>query len=220
MTEITIYSAATGLISRRLTVDVGWDALPGIVAANLEPGEAWAEGSYDDETTRFRAGVPTALPERPGTWAVFDATTWAWIDPRTAGDLAAEAAAALDAARAAATAQVLAWIAGAAVPLTGGVPIEEMLSWTAKEAAAEAVLAGTATAGQTTMIQAEATLTGEAVPALCEIILAKAAAYNAAVGIIAGLRRAAEAQLAACTVPEDCPAVAAACIAAAAAVLA
>lgn len=219
MTQITIYRVTTGEISRRMNISGPAEALAEQVLANLADGEDWIAGIHDEDTHRIWEGAPRALPPRPGDWAVLDTATWAWIDPRTPAELAAEALAALVAARSAAMAQVLAWIAEASIPLTGGVPLEEMLSWTAKEAAAEAVLAGTATSGQLLMIGAEAALTGEDLPVLCEIILAKSAAYNAAVGIISGLRRLAEVQLAAVTDPAACEPVAQAAIAAAASAL-
>ena len=220
MTEITIYHAASGVILRTMTISAGDQAaLHRMLTLNLSEGEAWVEGRWPAETHRIRDGVPEQLPDRPGAWAVFDTASWSWTDPRSAADLAAEAMVALQDARASAIALVHQWIASAALPLTGGVPIEEMLSWTAKEAAAEAVVAGTATDGQALMIATEAALTGEAVADLCQIILAKAAAYSAAAGVIAGVRRTVEAQLALVTDPAACIPVAQTAIASAAAAL-
>lgn len=73
--------------------------------------------------------------------------------------------------------------------ITGTVPLSERLSWPTKEAAARAVLAGTATAVQQSLIGAEAQVTGETPAALASSIVAKADAYIVAAGLIAGLRR-------------------------------
>ena len=127
----------------------------------------------------------------------------------------AKAAEALEAARAKALADVMAWIDRASVPLTAGVPMQEQIGWPVKEAAAVAVLAGTATDAQQQMIGAEAAITGEAIPALCETIIGKATAYHGAVGIISGLRRAVEAGLVGAKTPAACEKVSADAIAAA-----
>ena len=73
--------------------------------------------------------------------------------------------------------------------VTGIVPLAEQLSWPVKEAAARAHQAGTADAGQTALLAAEAGVTGETVGALVEKILANAVAYHMAAGFIAGWRR-------------------------------
>lgn len=73
--------------------------------------------------------------------------------------------------------------------ITGQVPLAEQLSWTAKESAALAHQAGTATATQTALLTAEATVVGETVAELVTKILANAALYHTASGMIAGQRR-------------------------------
>lgn len=74
--------------------------------------------------------------------------------------------------------------------VSGNVSIGEKLSWTVKEAAATAHLAGNATADQTAMLQAEANQTGESLNDLSHAILSNATAFRQIAGSIAGLRRA------------------------------
>ncbi|MEO0955800.1 MAG: hypothetical protein AAFY12_12460 [Pseudomonadota bacterium] len=79
--------------------------------------------------------------------------------------------------------------------ISGNVSIGEKLSWTVKEAAAEAHLAGNATADQTAMLQAEADQTGESLSDLSNAILSNATMFRQIAGSIAGLRRATRAAL-------------------------
>lgn len=73
--------------------------------------------------------------------------------------------------------------------ITGTVPLSERLSWATKEAAARALVAGTATTVQQSLISAEAQVTGETAAALAASIIANAEAYIVAAGLIAGQRR-------------------------------
>jgi len=76
--------------------------------------------------------------------------------------------------------------------LTSGVPLAEKLSWTAKEQAALAVLAETASPADTALLAGEASITGETVVELAGRIVAAAEAYRFAASRMAGIRRAAE----------------------------
>lgn len=79
--------------------------------------------------------------------------------------------------------------------ITGPVPLDEKLSWDAKEAAAKAVIAGTATSEQQALLDDEAALTSETTTYLANIVVAKAAVYSQVVSRVAGLRRALTAQI-------------------------
>lgn len=109
----------------------------------------------------------------------------AWVDARTPEELATAA----QAAKTAAKERLAAQADHMARAVTGIVPLAEQLSWPVKEAAARAHQAGTADAGQTALLAAEAGVTGETVGALVEKILANAVAYHMAAGFIAGWRR-------------------------------
>lgn len=85
--------------------------------------------------------------------------------------------------------------------VTGPVPLDEKLSWDAKEAAAKAVIAGNATAEQQSLLDDEAELTKEATLDLANIIKNKAKLYRQVVSRVAGLRRALTAQIEAETDP-------------------
>lgn len=76
-----------------------------------------------------------------------------------------------------------------AAQITGVVPLAEQLSWPSKEVAALAHQAGTASAPQVALLAAEAGVTGETVDVLATKIIANAATYNTAAGLIAGQRR-------------------------------
>ncbi len=76
-----------------------------------------------------------------------------------------------------------------AASVTGKVPIDEKLSWAAKEVAAQAVSDGVQTADQLKLLKDEADLTGETPQALAATVLAKASVYRSVVSRIAGLRR-------------------------------
>jgi len=70
-----------------------------------------------------------------------------------------------------------------------GVPLVERLGWGAKEAAARALVAGQADAGQKALILAEAEVTGDKPDALAQAILRKSAEYSAFVARVTAERR-------------------------------
>lgn len=117
----------------------------------------------------------------------------------TAEDKATER---LKRARVAAEDEVLAALSAAADQLTGVVPEAEKLSWPDKEAAAKAMLAGSATDDQLAMLNAEVQSTGETIEELATTVTAKAAAYRQAAAQMAGLRRATIKAVSAATTPE------------------
>jgi len=85
--------------------------------------------------------------------------------------------------------------------VTGPVPLDEKLSWDAKEAAAKAVIAGTATTEQQSLLDDEAALTSETTASLANTIVSKATLYRKVVSRVAGLRRVLTAQIEAETDP-------------------
>lgn len=87
--------------------------------------------------------------------------------------------------------------------VTGPVPLDEKLSWDAKEAAAKAVIAGNATDEQQSLLDDEAALTSETAANLANIIVARAAVYRQVVSRVAGLRRVLTAQIEAETDPYE-----------------
>lgn len=97
--------------------------------------------------------------------------------------------AALEQARDAARAVLLRSLEGRAVSLTGPVSLAEQISWSAKESAARALLAGEASAEQEGFLGQEAEITGETVADLALLILRKAERYRQAVAGLSGLRR-------------------------------
>lgn len=114
-------------------------------------------------------------------------------------------AAALSDARIAALETLRASLDATAAKITGEVPLTEMLSWGAKEEAARAVLKALETGGvlQPAIIAGEAAITGEAIPDLARRIIRNADAYRAVSSAMAGLRRKAEAGIAAAASAED-----------------
>lgn len=113
-----------------------------------------------------------------------------------------QAAAELAAARTAAADRLTGMLDARARAITGEVPVAEMASWPAKEAAARAHLAGTADTPALAMLAAETSLTGEATADLATRIVANADAYRLAAAHLAGLRRATLAAIAAAATPE------------------
>jgi len=99
----------------------------------------------------------------------------------------------LASARDAARLQMRAVIDAAADRITGIYPRAEKDSWPQKEAAALAIIAGTATAGDMTLIGAEAAVTGAPLGDLTGRIVANAAAFRQAIGMLSGLRSTTEA---------------------------
>jgi hypothetical protein len=96
---------------------------------------------------------------------------------------------ALAGARAAAEAQLVAWIEALAGRVTGPVPAAEMISWPIKEAAARRILAAAEAPGDLELIAAEAGVTGETAGDLVDLIVARADAYRAVMATLTGLRR-------------------------------
>ncbi len=108
--------------------------------------------------------------------------------------ITAEAAggAALAALRAEVGEVVAAQVAARLLALTGPVPLEEKLSWAAKEEAARQVLGGPDPAADpkaAALLVAEAEQTGEEIAALAHRILDKAVAYRQALSQLTGWRR-------------------------------
>ena len=95
------------------------------------------------------------------------------------------------------------WIETFTVQITGAVPIDEKLSWDAKEAAARAFASGDAQAHHIAMIEGEALITGESPSALVAKIIANANQYRAIASAVAGLRRKTNAALDAITDPQQ-----------------
>lgn len=89
-----------------------------------------------------------------------------------------------------AIAALTAYVDQFAATVTGAVPIDEKLSWPAKEAAAQALTDGAESTAQLALLKDEADLTGETPAELAAVILGKAAVYRSVVSRIAGLRRA------------------------------
>lgn len=118
-------------------------------------------------------------------------------------------AAALYEARTSALEALRAALDATAAKITGEVPLTEMLSWGAKEEAARAVLKALETGVllQPAIIAGEAAVTGEAIPDLARRIIRNADAYRAVSSAMAGLRRKAEAGIAAAASAEDIAAV-------------
>jgi len=86
--------------------------------------------------------------------------------------------------------------------ITGQVPTDEKLSWLAKEAAARAFKAGSATDEQAALLDGETSITGETTDALADKIILNADAYRAAIATLTGIRRNAETAIASAE-PDD-----------------
>jgi|GEM_PF-1091947 len=165
----------------------------------------------DDEIWLVPAhAVTTAPPSAPGKAAVWAEGAWTLVDDHRGetwfmghgcpfvvttleipvGATQTEPAAppkyqSADAAKAA----MVQWANNFTAAVTGPVPIDERLSWDAKEAAARAYIAETADTAQTAMIETEAAITEEGPASLAAIIIAKADTFRAVVARVAGLRR-------------------------------
>ena len=110
----------------------------------------------------------------------------------------AREATALDAARAAGHARVIALIDAATAGITGPVPLAEMLSWTSKEEAARSLLAGGGSPSDPAtlaILGGEAAVTGETIEDLAARIILNADAYRTAIAHLSGLRRVAAAAI-------------------------
>ncbi|PKP71843.1 MAG: hypothetical protein CVT82_00280 [Alphaproteobacteria bacterium HGW-Alphaproteobacteria-4] len=113
----------------------------------------------------------------------------------------------LDEVKSRAISAMLAWAGDFMGRFTADTPLDERLSWDAKEAAARAHIAGTADAAQVELLQAEAALTGETVDNLSLLILANAELFRQIVGRVSGLRRVTRDAINAAETPEAVQAV-------------
>lgn len=86
-------------------------------------------------------------------------------------------------------------IDAATFAVTGRVPIDEKYSWITKEDASRAILAGSPSEAQTTLIATEADLMGETIEQLATKIVANADQYRVVVAKMTALRRVADGQL-------------------------
>ena len=100
-----------------------------------------------------------------------------------------KAAAALQMAKTQARQSLTSALETAATAMTGAVPLAEQLAWSGKAAAAQAVLAGTATAEDSAILAAEAAQTGETPADLAQTVVTLASHYQQAAAWLAGLRR-------------------------------
>lgn len=96
--------------------------------------------------------------------------------------------------------QLVEWISEITLQITGPVPLDEKISWSAKEAEARAMIEGAAP-GQ--MILDECAMTGEEAGALALRIVRKADAYRAAIAMLTGLRRDVEGQIDRAVTPDE-----------------
>lgn len=115
-----------------------------------------------------------------------------WQAEFTAGQIAAMIAAAKDKANKV----VVEFADGIGRTFTAGYPNAEVQSWPTKLLAAKAVVAGKADAGQTAMIEREASLIGMETAVLAKAIIAKAITFETAVSMIAGIRQKTQAAIA------------------------
>lgn len=99
------------------------------------------------------------------------------------------ASAMLDIARPQIAAEIEAAVNAARDRITGGASAADMASWSTKASQARAIKAGTLTATDCPMLAAEAEQTGSTVPALADLILTRAASYEAAAGTLTGISR-------------------------------
>ncbi len=102
---------------------------------------------------------------------------------------------------------MLAWIDNLTGIFTADTPIDERLSWDAKEAAARAWLAGTASVEQIALLDAECAITGETRDNLALLILANADLFRAVIGSVSGVRRTTSDAIDAAETPEAVQAV-------------
>jgi hypothetical protein len=116
---------------------------------------------------RFLTNAPDATPEA-----------------MTPAELAAAHVRAVDAAKAEA-----ARLASVAL---GGIPLHEMLAWPQKEAAARRYLAGDATPEDFALLNAEASVTGETLLELSDLVVQRATGFRQLSGQLTGMRRKAE----------------------------
>jgi len=99
----------------------------------------------------------------------------------------------------AARAAMLGFINDLTAQITSQYPAAEVSAWPSKAEAARAVIAGTARADQTTLIQDEADLIGATLTAQAAAIVAKAEVFEAIVAKVSGLRQATDAGIVAAT---------------------
>jgi phage FluMu protein gp41 len=105
-------------------------------------------------------------------------------------------------AKVAAGAALIAWSNAVTAAITGPVPLAEMLSWSAKETAARAMLNASASDADAAMIGAEAAVTRADPLELSQRIIANADAYRQAIAALTGLRLQALKAIAAADTPD------------------
>lgn len=112
-------------------------------------------------------------------------------------------------ARARALAEIVNLLSEETEKIVGAIPMNERLSWLAKEDAAQAEVAGTATAAQQDLLDRETLITGETRADLAARIINRANLFRDAAADAAGFRRKAVADLDAATTATAVAAVAA-----------
>lgn len=163
-----------------------------VVIADVEVNDAthW----YDRSTETLEE-----YPPSPGSWATFDFVQRMWIDLRTSEQVAA----AFEADKAAASAEIVEWVQGFLDQFTAGYPTQETLAWGAKLAAARHILAG----GTDRLIQIEADTLGAPASVLAAKVVAKGEAYEQIVAMASAIRGATQARIAAASDASQLPAI-------------
>jgi len=152
----------------------------------------------------FRAiigGVEFTIPDDPANrhWQMVQDAIAAGAEVTIEGQIERT----IDQRRAQAVVNLVAMINGAADALTAGVPMAEMLSWGAKEAAARKLLAGDVlSAYEAAILRPEADLTGETLAQLAARVAYRGDQYRAVVSAMSGVRRQAETAIAGAETPE------------------
>lgn len=171
MIEATIYSADTGRILRTLRCVAESDLHINIA----DTGEQWLPGLADARTHYIRDGRAVPFPPRPGPWAAFDFASQAWVDPRTAADLAAE----LAAAKALAVARINAASARLRAAWVTDIPGQDMLYLRKEAEAARWVSDPAPDLGRYPLIAAEIGITGQDGAQVAQVWLNMAAMWTA-----------------------------------------
>lgn len=119
----------------------------------------------------------------------------------------AKAEAALADAKARSLTSLIGWIDAVTAEITGPMPGDEKLSWTAKEAAARAVVEERATKEQAALIADEAAVFGETEAELCRKIIENADTWRGIIAVLTAIRRRAVATIRAARTPQEADAV-------------
>ena len=168
-------------------MEIGADGVPIRWASSAEAGMVPVETDVGVEGVYVVGGIAKLLPPQPDQHHVWDLASEAWVDPRTAEQVAADATAALEAARTAALARGLEMRAAARLLYITDIPGQDAIYQAKLEEARAYVLDADPAAADYPLIWSEVGVTAPTAAEVAQVFLNLNAMWKSAAALIDGV---------------------------------